>query len=194
MANAYSLSMTSIALDKVAITVGSRTGDALVKADVIIRKYNSGTSAFENFTAFDLAADPAPTATTATIDPTVDFSQTDIFLIQISDANGKSDRILLDFAEDYTGHDASYSYEMPAETGDYKLTLDKVNGQDFSAVQSAQFRSGNAPDTAHSSITLPKNYLVKYAGSIITATVTLNNAAGDAVEGNYEVSFAADLQ
>lgn len=192
MANAYSLSMTSIGLDKVAITVGSRTGDALVKTDVKIRKYNAGV--FEDFTTFDLAATPAPTATTATIVPTSNFAQTDIFLIQISDANGKSDRVLLDFAEDYTGHDANYSYEMPAETGDYKLTLDKVNGEDFSTVKSAQFRSGNKPLPANSTITLPKDYLVKYAGSIITATVTLNNAAGDAVEGNYEVSFAADLQ
>lgn len=192
MANTYTLSMTSINLDSVAIAVGNRTGDPLIANDIKIRRYNAGV--YEDYTDFTLAADPAPTATTATIIPNTIFTQTDILLIQISDAGGKSDRILLDFAEDYTGHDAVYNFEIPAEAGNYKLQLDKVNEEDFSAVESNEITVGNAPTTDYSSITIPKDYLVKYIGDIINLTVTLNNATGDAVVGNYEVSIVAALQ
>ena len=61
-------------------------------------------------------------------------------------------------------------------------------------LQVAQFDIGIAPDTANSSVAFTKGYLVKFTGSVETVTVTLNNAAGDASELNYEVTMDAKPQ
>lgn len=192
MANSYTLTMTNINLSAIDIEVGGRIGDPLSTTEVKIKKYN-GTS-FIDFTEFSINN---PTETTATIDPNVDFLQTDMLLIQINDFDTSfSDRVLVDFAQDYDGidHDASYVYELPSEVGSYKIQLDKVNGTDFSSVETASFTVGNAPTAPNSSVVIDKPYLVKYTGQILGLRVTLNNAAGDAPEGNYEVSIDADLQ
>lgn len=189
MANAYTLSMSNITINKIAIAVTGKSSEILASG-VKIKKYNAGV--FENFTTFTLEA--GATASSATIVPNTAFNTTDLLIVQIDDGTDKSDKVMVDFQENYADHDAEYKFELPTTSGSYTMQLDKVNDMDFSSVKSATFDVGNSPDTANSSVSIPKDYLVHFTGSILDVTVTLDNASNDAAEGNYEVSLSADLQ
>ena len=132
MANYYTLSFSSIALAAVGIAISPAKATALVAGDIKIEKWDG--SAFVAFTDFTVTG---AGVSAATIDPTTDFAQTDLLLIQIDDGTNKSDRLMLDFSQAYTGHKADYKFELPAQTGAYKFTLGKVNGTDFSSVASS---------------------------------------------------------
>ncbi|SHH70942.1 hypothetical protein [Clostridium grantii] len=187
MANTFTLTMTSIALDAISIELGSTASTTLIDSMIKIRKFNGST--FDDYTDFTVSG---ASDTVATINPNTDFSQTDMILIQIQDGTDYSDRVLVDFAQDYdeTNHDADYKYELPAQTGSYKIQLDTVNGTDFSTVESAAFAVGNAPTGA--TVSIAKDYLVKYTGQVLDVIVTLTGT--DIPAGNYEVSIDADLQ
>ncbi|MFA9397346.1 MAG: hypothetical protein ACERKV_03655 [Clostridiaceae bacterium] len=194
MANTYTLTTTKVLLTAVSIVVGSRTGDALTVSQIKMQKFNG--TIFEDFSAFTLASAPAATETTAKIIPTAAFLDTDLVTIQINDSDTSySDKLLLDFAEDYddTDYDADYKYELPTQLGTYTMKLNKVNGDDFSSVSSPPFNVGNKPLPANCSITIAKDYLVKYTEEILDLTVVLNNADDSVPTGNYEVSIGAIL-
>ena len=191
MANAYGLSVSSLTLSSLNITVTGRTGSNLSSTEIVLKKFNSGTSVFDIILSTDYSISNA-TATTAKITPNTAFTQTDLLLIQIVDGANKSDRVSIDFAEDYTGNDANYNYQMPDETGTYTLNLSSVNGDDFSATASSTtFTVGPAPTTGYSSISISKPYLVKYTGAIYPVTIVLNNSTGSASQASYEVIFKA---
>ena len=199
--NVYSLKASSITTSTIGLTItpGTATG-TLDAADFIIKKLNGDTFDTLIITT-DYTVNPvSQTAATInfTANPAIDTGS--LLLIQINDtvASELSDRIMVDFAENYddTNHDADYKFELPAEVGSYKMQLDTVNGSDFSTVDSAEFEVGDEPVAVDCSITIAKDYLVKYTGEVIDLTVVLdNNTAGKVVPaGNYEVSLDADLQ
>jgi hypothetical protein len=192
MANSYTLTMTDISLTSISIQLGSEASVALTDAMIKIRKLNVDT--FADFT--DFTVDAGATTTVATINPDDghDFAEDDLILIQIVDGANYSDRVMVDFSQDYDGtHTATYKYEVPNQQGSYEMELDKVNGVDFSAVKTDVFKVGYAPNTVGSSITMNKNYLVKYSGEVIEFTVVLDNddAQKPVAQGNYEVSMDA---
>ncbi|KGM93676.1 hypothetical protein Z968_12465 [Clostridium novyi A str. 4552] len=190
MAYAFTLSTTSISTDNIVIAVTGKT-NPILQSEVNILKYNGSTKTFDNFTTFTVSS---ASANAATITPNTPFQLTDLLIIQVVEGSNKSDKLLIDFQEAYPSHKASYNYQLPSDTGNYKMNLGKVNGMDFSSVMSNQFEVGNAPDTSNSSIAISKSYLVQFSGSILDVNVTLNNAAGNASEGNYEVTLFADQQ
>lgn len=193
--NPITLTISSVQLSGIGITVSGRSGTPgnLTTSLIKMRKFNAGT--FSDFTDFSLTG---ATATTATIVATTNgglFNEADLFLVQIVENTDYSDKIYLDFSEAYTSHTAAVKYEMPDQSGDYKLNFQTVNDEDFStATPSQQFDLGDAPTPAASSLTLEKPYLVKYVGQKYTVTVVLNNAGGTAVDGNYQVVFDAIKQ
>lgn len=120
---------------------------------------------------------------------------TDYLSIQAINGADKSDELLVDFAQTFSTHQATYNYTLPAEAGSYSVKLDKVNGSDFStAAASENFTlTDKAPLAANSKVSIEKPYLIKFSGSVLNVTVTLNNATDDAADGAYEVSFYGDL-
>lgn len=189
MANPITLTIGTISLTAIPFSVTGRSAtDNLVNTDVKIKKLNGST--FSDFTAFTLAS--GATATAATITPNSALVQGDLLLIQINDGAQVSDRVSVDFSESYAGNDAITPFLMPDEAGTYTFKVQTVNGDAF-AVNSSSFTVGPAPLPANSSIALnSKSYLVKYVGTQHDVKIVLNNADGDASEGNYEVIFKAD--
>lgn len=192
MANTLTLSLTLVQLTGINISVTGRGASPgnLTASLVKIRKFNG--TAFADFTTFTLSNATETTATIVADGGT--FNQTDLLLVQIQENTNYSDRVYVDFAEDYVSHTATTQYEMPGQSGEYSLKFATVNEEDFSSAPASQtFDLGPKPTPANSSLALYKPYLVKYTGEKYAVTVVLNNASGTAVDGNYEVVFSADL-
>ncbi|KYH34414.1 hypothetical protein CLTEP_16470 [Clostridium tepidiprofundi DSM 19306] len=107
---------------------------------------------------------------------------------QVTKDTATSDKILVDFLEGYSASEATYSFVLPNETGNYKIELDKVNSEDFSTVESAQLRGNSDITTTNSKVQVYKSYLTHFAGETLSVKVTIGN--GDSA--TLELSMRAD--
>lgn len=125
------------------------------------------------------------------------FATTDYITIVVDDGTDDSDKLFIDFSQTLSSHETSYSFKLPDEAGSYDIGLDTVNNEDYSTAASEGITiaaSANKPAAANSNLTINTPYLVHFGNDSVTVNVTINNAAGDASEGPYQVAVIADLQ
>lgn len=134
---------------------------------------DSSTNGYYTFTTSDFV--PAPS---------------DYEYIQVTDGSTYSDKLFIDFMKGYTSSVGTYSYVLPAQTGYYKIGLDKVNDLDFSSVQSSQIRAAEQIVSTDSTIEVYKSYLTHFVGETLGLKVTIVN--GDSA--TLEVSMKANKQ
>lgn len=200
-ANAFNLKITSITLSAINFSIPNRTSTTdLTKSDVVIKKYNSGTNTFDSFSAFTLTniTSNSTSGSTATIEPTSDFSNTDLLLIEIVDDSNKSDLTFVDFKDAYTNGIGEFDLPIPSDAGEYKLQILGNDDNQFSSptTSATAFTSIPVLDATKCSIELvtSKPYLAQYAGKMCKAKITLKDSDGNVVAGNQEITFRANKQ
>ena len=193
MSNSLELTLTDINISGINITVNNRTStDILTKEIVKVRKYDEDNL---NFKDANYKIKSSATTTNAIIVAIADdgkdsdFSQDDLLLIQIIDTDGKtSDRISLDFKEKCELENTAITkYEMPEQTGNYKLKLLSINDIELSNIESEEFDLCSTPGN-DSTITINKSYLTRFAGQICLVTNVLTDVTAN---GNYQIEFSA---